>query len=215
MKLFKTLSQVTFPNHACFQTIFVHAMEKHGKQPICLCGCGLHFPPKKPWHFSPFLGQKERANHIMGPPKAFLLVAVPLHRLWQRHSRGPMQLLESLPCFASASAILLLYKQYKYQKEKPVRQTISHYLEISKHYTVSKTNCFHYQNTAMLYASTRNHHTNILLSSIYWAFLSPVNSFLYFFPEIPFKRNIIKTQVQTDCWKLFACAFQYKKICSP
>lgn len=148
-------------------------METYGKQPICPCRWGLHFPLKKLWHFSPFSGQKERANHIRGPPKACLLVAVPLHGLWQRHSRGPMQLLESLPClpsFASAPAILLLYKQYKYQKEKPVRQIISHYLEISKLYTLSKTNCFHYQNTAMLYASTRNHHTNVLLFSIYWAF---------------------------------------------
>jgi len=56
-----------------------------------------------------------------------------------------------------------LYMQYKYQKEKPVEQTISHYLEISNLYTVSKTNHFHYQNIAMRYACTRNHHANIFL----------------------------------------------------
>lgn len=56
-------------------------METYGKQPICPRRCGLHFPLKKPWHFSPLSGQKERANHIRGPPKACLLVAVPLHGL--------------------------------------------------------------------------------------------------------------------------------------
>lgn len=105
-----------------------------------------------------------------------------------------MQLLESLPClpgFASAPAILLLYMQYKYQKEKPVRQTISHYLEISELYAVSKTNCFHYQNTAMLYASTRNHHTSVFLSLIYWAFFFFCEQFssLFFWDSIQEKYN--------------------------